>query len=182
MSRDSRFLTRVLRHEPDLLGLTLKQGGWVEVDVLLHALKRAGRRMSREQLVRLVAEDSKQRFTMSDQGSRIRAAQGHSFPIDLGLVPQVSPPTLYHGTGSHSLDSIFQSGLLPSRHQFVHLSSDVETALAVGKRHGRPIVLGVDAGAMSRAGHEFWVADNGVWLVLEVPPRFLSYIAGGDSR
>ncbi|WP_040609640.1 RNA 2'-phosphotransferase [Pseudooceanicola batsensis] len=180
MSREGRFLSRVLRHEPELLGLTLKPGGWVEVDLLLRALRRAGRGMSRGHLVRLVADDNKRRFTLSEGGERIRAAQGHSLAVDLTLAPQSPPAVLYHGTNRQSLDSIFQSGLLSGRRQFVHLSADVDTALDVGTRHGKPIVLSVEAGAMSRGGHQFWVADNGVWLTRQVPAQFLAFAPRHD--
>lgn len=173
MSRESKFLSRVLRHEPELIDITLDPEGWVRVDVLLRNLKKAGRGMSRAELETLVATDAKSRFTL--RGSRIRAAQGHSVSIDLGLTPKQPPETLYHGTASQSLDAIFARGLNPGRRRHVHLSPDPGTATLVGQRHGKAVVLSVDAAQMHADGHTFYKADNGVWLTDLVPPRYLGF-------
>ncbi|MFZ3583213.1 RNA 2'-phosphotransferase [Loktanella sp. DJP18] len=175
MPRDSRFLTLILRHRPDLIGIELDKAGWADIGQLLRALKRHGRSLSRTQLEEIVFADNKTRFTVSPDGTRIRAAQGHSLPLDLGLSPMLPPVTLYHGTARHSLDAIFAEGLLPGRRQFVHLSKDVVTAVTVGARHGKAVVLTVNCAAMAAEGHAFVRADNGVWLTSAVPARFLGF-------
>ncbi len=175
MSRTSKLLSRVLRHTPEDAGLTLGPGGWVEVDALLRGLKRAGHALTRPELESIVAENDKSRFTLSQDGQRIRAAQGHSVPVDLELTPVPPPPTLFHGTARASLDAIFAQGLNPGRRQHVHLSADAVTAERVGARHGKPVVLTVHAHAMHADGHTFWHADNGVWLTTQVPARYLGF-------
>ena len=175
MSRTSRFLSRVLRHQPDLAGLTLGRGGWVPVDKLLRGMKRAGHGLTRAELGRIVAENDKQRFTFSEDGRRIRAAQGHSVPVDLEL-PALHPPAgLFHGTTRARLDAIWADGVRPGRRVHVHLSGDRETAIRVGRRHGRPVVLRVAPGRMHADGYVFWRADNGVWLTDCVPPAYLGF-------
>lgn len=175
MSRESRFISRVLRHAPQDAGLTLDAAGWVSVADLLRGMRAAGHRLTREDLARLVEENDKRRFTLSADGQRIRAAQGHSVDVDLGHPPARPPATLFHGTATRSLDGIFREGIRPAKRQSVHLSADVATAMAVGARHGSPVVLAVEAGEMFEAGHEFRVADNGVWLTDHVPPERLSF-------
>lgn len=175
MSKESKFLSRVLRHEPDLIGLTLSAGGWVQVEDLLRGMKRAGHRITLESLHQIVRENDKQRFTLSEDGQRIRAAQGHSVSFELDLVPVDPPATLFHGTARANQDAIFLKGLIPGRRQHVHLSSDEETAVKVGARHGRPLVLRVNTAAMHADGMTFWRADNGVWLTAAVPPEYLGF-------
>ncbi|WP_371168805.1 RNA 2'-phosphotransferase [Aliiroseovarius sp. 2305UL8-7] len=175
MSKESKFLSRILRHEPELVGLSLGLGGWVLVDDLLRGIKRTGRTLKREELDRIVAESDKRRFTLSEDGRRIRAAQGHSVDIDLELPEAVPPKMLYHGTASANLDAIWAEGLLPGRRRHVHLSPDVETAIKVGTRHGRPVVLTVATGRMQSDGKAFWQADNGVWLTNAVAPEYLGF-------
>ena len=175
MSRDSKYLSLILRHAPEQIGLKLDANGWVPIDELLHKMKQAGRRMGREQLFDLVASNDKQRFTISEDGLRIRAAQGHSIEIDLGLAPVEPPEFLYHGTASRNLDAIFAEGLNPGRRRQVHLSPDPETATRVGRRHGKPVVLRVDAGRMHADGCAFFCSDNGVWLTDTVPAEYLGF-------
>jgi putative RNA 2'-phosphotransferase len=170
----SKFLSFVLRHKPAAIGLTLSQDGWVDIVDLIDKANAAGTRFERDDLLRVVATSDKKRFSVSQDGSRIRAAQGHSVSVELGLQPQEPPAVLYHGTATRFLESIRSSGLKPQARQQVHLSSDEVTAQRVGQRHGKPIVLKVDARAMHATGFRFYLADNGVWLTDEVPPRFLS--------
>lgn len=172
--RVSKYLSLVLRHDPAAAGITLDAAGWVEVEVLLAALARGGRRLTREQLDHVVATNNKRRFAYSEDGLRIRASQGHSVAVDLGLAPTEPPAVLYHGTASRSLPVVLREGLRPMSRQDVHLSADRETAVRVGSRHGRPVVLAVDAAGMAAAGHLFRVSANGVWLAETVPPEFLS--------
>jgi putative RNA 2'-phosphotransferase len=174
MPAESKLLSHLLRHRPEAAGLTLGPGGWVGLEELLAGLAQAGQGLDREALLRIVAEDRKERFTLSDDGERIRAAQGHSVEVDLGLSPVEPPERLYHGTAERNVATILAEGLKPGQRQHVHLSGDEATARAVGARHGRPVVLLVAAGAMHRKGRPFWRADNGVWLTEAVPPPYLS--------
>jgi putative RNA 2'-phosphotransferase len=174
LTRESKFLSYVLRHEPGSIGLTLGENGWVAVDELLAKAAAAGRPIDRATLEEIVATSDKKRFTLSDDGSRIRAAQGHSVTVELGVEPVAPPETLYHGTATRFLGSIRVEGLKPGSRQQVHLSSDAATATAVGQRHGKPVVLRVAAGEMHRRGFAFYRADNGVWLTDRVPPKFLT--------
>ncbi|MEV5873930.1 RNA 2'-phosphotransferase [Streptomyces sp. NPDC052101] len=169
----SKYLSKHLRHQPERIGLTLDPGGWVEIDTLVAAAAAHGFRFTREELDHVVATNDKQRFAI--EGSRIRASQGHSIEVDLGLPPATPPPYLYHGTVARNLDAIRADGLRPMNRQDVHLSADRETATRVGARRGRPVVLTVDAGAMHRDGHVFRISANGVWLTQAVPPRYLRF-------
>lgn len=175
MSRESKFLSRVLRHQPELVDLELGPGGWVRVDDLLRGMKKAGHRMRLEDLQNIVAENDKKRFTLSDDGRRIRAAQGHSVRVDLDLPPLQPPSTLYHGTARANLDAIFATGLKPGQRQHVHLSPDHSTAIKVGRRHGKPVVLQIASGRMHSEGLVFWRADNDVWLTDYVEPQYIGF-------
>ncbi|MGQ9482194.1 RNA 2'-phosphotransferase [Chloroflexus sp.] len=162
LTRISKFLSLVLRHRPEQIGLSLDQHGWAEVDELIRCANRHGLPLSRAQLEQVVAENDKQRFAFSADGRRIRANQGHSLPVDLQLTPAQPLPVLYHGTAERFVESIKRDGLLPGKRQYVHLSQDEATALTVGQRHGRPVVLTVHAAAMTAAGYVFYVSANGV--------------------
>ncbi|MFH9264395.1 RNA 2'-phosphotransferase [Streptomyces sp. NPDC017546] len=171
----SKYLSKHLRHQPERIGLTLDENGWVPVEELLRAAARHGFGFSRAELDHVVAVNDKRRFTVErgTEGDRIRANQGHTVAVDLDLPPAEPPAYLYHGTVARVMDAIRAEGLRPMARHHVHLSSDRETATRVGARRGRPLVLTVDAGAMHRAGHVFRVSANGVWLADAVPPRFL---------
>ncbi|MFE0928252.1 RNA 2'-phosphotransferase [Streptomyces mutabilis] len=171
----SKYLSKHLRHQPERLGLTPDEAGWVEIDTLITAAAAHGFRFTREELDHVVATNDKQRFAV--EGTRIRASQGHSIEVDLGLPPATPPPYLYHGTVTRYLDAIRTEGLRPMNRHDVHLSSDRETATRVGARRGRPVVLSVDAAAMHHDGHVFHVSANGVWLTKAVPPRYLRFPA-----
>ena len=171
--RHSKFLSLVLRHQPEKIGVSLDPNGWIEVDTLLEAMARHGKRLSRESLERLIRESEKQRFALSEDGLRIRANQGHSVEVDLALAPQTPPEILYHGTVDRFMDSILANGLLKGNRHHVHLSADVETAQKVGQRRGKPVILEVLAGEMHRAGRLFYLSENGVWLTEEVPVQYI---------
>jgi putative RNA 2'-phosphotransferase len=171
----SKYLSKHLRHQPERIGLTLAEGGWVEIEELIEAAAAHGFRFSRAELDHVVATNDKRRFAV--EGTRIRASQGHSVEVDLGLPPATPPAYLYHGTVARSLDAIRAEGLRPMNRHDVHLSADRETAARVGARRGRPVVLSVDAAAMHRDGHVFHVSANGVWLTAAVPPRYLRFPA-----
>lgn len=172
--KTSKFLSLVLRHTPEKIGLTLDPQGWVPVADLLAHMATAGHPLTEAQLHAIVAASDKQRFTLSADRQRIRAAQGHSVKVELGLPPVEPPAQLFHGTAQQNLDVILREGLRPGKRQQVHLSLDHDTATKVGQRHGKPVVLNVDSKAMQDAGHLFYRADNGVWLTDQVPPEFLT--------
>jgi putative RNA 2'-phosphotransferase len=177
-TRVSKFLSKHLRHDPAGIGLTLTADGWASVDALLDGCRQAGVGLTRDDLFEIVSGSDKQRFALDETGERIRANQGHSVEVDLRLDPAEPPAVLYHGTGSGSVEAILQDGLRKMRRHHVHLSPDVETATRVGARHGRPAILTVDAAAMRRAGHVFYVSANGVWLTDDVPPAYLQLAEG----
>ena len=174
MKQKSKFLSYALRHRPDEIGITLEEGGWTDVDRLLENAAAHGTAITRDELDQIVTENDKKRFTLSKNGTRIRAAQGHSVPVGLGLASVIPPDHLYHGTASKSLLAIRAEGLRPGYRQQVHLSADVATARAVGARHGKPHVFKVKARQMQGDGFEFYQADNGVWLTDTVPARYLA--------
>ena len=173
LKRISKSLSYVLRHRPDSVGLTLGDGGWVEVDDLLAAFARSGKKLSRELLQVVVAENDKQRFEFSEDQTRIRARQGHSAEVELGYVPLAPPDVLYHGTATRNLDSIFETGLVKGRRHHVHMSTSKDTMLQVAMRHGRPVLLAIDAKQMFADGHQFFVTGNNVWLTEHVPPKYI---------
>ena len=175
--RMSKFLSLVLRHKPELIGLTLDQNGWASVEDLIRLANRHGIRLTRPLLMQIVADNEKKRFALSDNGERIRASQGHSVKVDLGLPPALPPEILYHGTASRFLESILAGGLHSANRQHVHLSPDVATAIRVGQRHGIPVVLVIRSGEMAAAGHTFFLSANGVWLTERVPMEFISVAA-----
>jgi len=171
----SKFLSLVLRHQPERIGLSLDPQGWADIDTVIARAGEHGMALTREEILAVVAASDKQRFALDGSGRRIRANQGHSIDIELGLEPREPPPVLFHGTAEANLAAIRAEGLKPGRRQQVHLSRDTATATAVGQRHGRPVVLQVAAGRMWSAGYEFFLADNGVWLTDAVPAEFIEF-------
>lgn len=170
----SKFLSLLLRHSPEEIGLVLSQDGWASISDLIQLTQNGRVSFSRELIEELVRTSDKKRFVLSEDGERIRANQGHSIEVDLGLVLRRPPAVLYHGTATRFLDSILAQGLLRRDRQHVHLSVDVETALKVGKRHGRPVILRVDALGLYETGAAFFLSENGVWLTDFVPASYLS--------
>ncbi|MCW2936634.1 MAG: phosphate acetyltransferase [Actinomycetia bacterium] len=167
----SKFLAYVLRHHPAAIGITLDGAGWVQVDDLMAAAGRHGRPLAAQTLWQVADAPGKRRFEIRD--GRIRASQGHSVPVDLGLASVAPPAVLFHGTAAASLPAILAEGLKPGRRNHVHLSGDQATAAAVGARRGPPVILRVGAAGMHAAGHEFHCAANGVWLTDRVPPAYI---------
>lgn len=178
----SRFISLVLRHKPHTIDLALDAGGWASVEELIAGAQRAHVPLTIELLRRIVAENDKQRFTLSEDGLRIRANQGHSIAVDLGLEAVPPPERLYHGTARRFLGSIQRQGLVAKGRQHVHLSADEATALNVGCRHGAPIVLMVDAARMQRDGITFYRSANGVWLTEQVPVEYLEINTNSEVR
>lgn len=171
----SKFLSFVLRHQPDAIGITLDLEGWVDIAVLVTAAAKNGKPFDQHLIRDVVATSDKKRFSISEDGMRIRAVQGHSTDrVDIQYMAQVPPEFLYHGTATRFLDAIYKEGLLPGARQYVHLSQDEKTAIAVGQRHGKPVVLTIQALLMHQQGFKFFRAENGVWLTYAVAAPFIA--------
>ncbi|WP_019500995.1 RNA 2'-phosphotransferase [Pseudanabaena sp. PCC 6802] len=171
----SKFLSLVLRHRPETIGLALDEAGWANVESLIELATKHKHPLSRELIEEIVAKNDKKRFSLSADSSSIRANQGHSVKVNLGLAIAVPPELLYHGTATRFIESIKLHGLIPGSRQHVHLSFDIETAAKVGQRHGKPIVLIVKALQMYESGRSFYLSDNGVWLTESVPTTFIQF-------
>jgi putative RNA 2'-phosphotransferase len=173
--RTSKFMSLVLRHQPERIGLALDREGWADIDALIERAHEHGILLTREMIVRVVETSDKQRFALDDAGRRIRANQGHSVEVELGLEAVEPPALLFHGTAQKSVASIRQNGLHAGQRQHVHLSPDEATAHKVGSRHGAPAILRIDAAGMHLAGHRFFRSTNGVWLTDSVPTEFIAF-------
>jgi len=173
LTKASKFLSLVLRHKPDAIGLTLDVEGWTSISELIDKAQ-SQIPLTKELIEQIVSTSDKQRFKISDDGLMIRASQGHSIKVDLKLLPKEPPAVLYHGTATRFIDSIKQEGLKPGQRHHVHLSTDVATATAVGKRYGKVVILKVDTKSMHQQGYKFFLSDNNVWLTEHVPPPYLS--------
>ncbi len=169
----SKLLSLVLRHQPEVLGITLDQAGWTSVATLLEKMQEQGISIDLAKLQEVVISNDKQRFAFSADGTKIRANQGHSIQVELGLKPLPPPAVLYHGTAIQHVPAILKEGLQRKSRQYVHLSPDTNTALKVGSRHGQAVVLRVHSGKMHRAGYAFYCSANGVWLTATVPAAFI---------
>ena len=168
----SKFISLILRHHPEAIGIELDEHGWANVAELIEGVSRT-RPLNMEELERIVAEDEKQRYSFNEDKTLIRANQGHSIPVDVELEEVVPPEVLYHGTGEKFTASIDVQGLIPKSRLYVHLSGDPETARKVGQRHGRPVIYLVRSGEMYRDGFRFYRSVNGVWLTKGVPAEYL---------
>lgn len=168
----SRYLSLILRHKPEVIGITLDEHGWANVEELIAGISKT-QPLDMELLDKIVQTDNKQRYSFNEDKTLIRANQGHSIPVDVELQRVTPPEILFHGTGEKYTDSIDQIGLIPKSRLYVHLSGDEATAVTVGSRHGKPIVYKVAAGEMEKAGFEFYRSVNGVWLTKVVPVRYL---------
>ena len=172
----SIFLSLILRHKPEEIGITLDEHGWAEVDELIERMNRSGDRhqpLTRELLEEIVRTDGKQRYSFNEDHTLIRANQGHSIPVDVELEEKVPPAVLYHGTGEKYVPSINAQGLLPKGRLYVHFSPDVETARKVGGRHGKPVIYTIDCAGMAADGYKFYLSANKVWLTKAVPAKYL---------
>lgn len=171
--KTSKFLSLILRHRPEDVGLTLDENGWVNVAALIKACANSGKPFTIGELREIVETNDKKRFVFDETGERIRASQGHSLDVDLEFEKKTPPDVLYHGTAERNVGAIRTGGLEKMMRHHVHLSTDTETAQRVGMRYGKPVIFIVDTRAMINAGFEFYVSANGVWLVDSVPPEFL---------
>ena len=170
----SKFLSYVLRHKPETIGLKLDAYGWASIEELIRNSNEYGTLLNLEILSNIVQSDEKSRYSISENGKNIRANQGHSVEIDLNLPTSVPPLYLYHGTSIDRIESIKSKGILKGERHHVHLSTEIDTALSVGKRHGKPHFFVVNAKAMHNDGHKFYLSDNGVWLTDHVPSKYLN--------
>ena len=168
----SKYISLILRHKPETIGITLDEHGWANVDELLKGVSKKYP-LTREELDEIVATDEKQRYSFNDDGTLIRANQGHSIQVDVELAEVRPPEFLYHGTGEKYVSSIDRHGLIPKTRLYVHLSGDYETAVKVGSRHGKPVVYRILAGQMADAGITFYRSVNGVWLTKRVPREYM---------
>lgn len=167
-----RFLSLVLRHKPSAAGIALDAHGWADIDELLSGVQRTGRQIDMDTLERIVRENNKQRYSFNESHTKIRANQGHSIPVDIELREEKPPRRLYHGTAERFLQSILRNGIQKMNRQYVHLSADFQTAMEVGRRHGAPVVIVIDAEAMAQDGMIFYLSENGVWLCDCVAPEY----------
>ena len=172
----SRYIALLLRHQPEKAGLCLDKHGWAEVGALIEGVKQRYPEFNKEILDEIVARDSKQRYAYNYNQTMIRANQGHSIPVDVELKQSLPPAILYHGTGEKYVSSIQKMGLLPKSRLYVHLSSDIQTAIQVGKRHGQPIVYQIDTQQMVHDGFIFYLSANHIWLTKAVPVQYLKII------
>jgi putative RNA 2'-phosphotransferase len=177
----SKYLSFVLRHKPGTIGIELDANGWTDVNILISNCQRAGIPITKDILKYIVSTNSKRRFSFDDSFQKIRANQGHSVEINLAYTPKQPPRLLYHGTGEKYVAAILNSGLVKKDRHHVHLSKDIETALNVGQRHGKPVVFEVLAEEMFQNGFEFFLSDNGVWLTDNVPVQYLRQLKAVHS-
>lgn len=173
LTKVSKFISLILRHKPEEIGIALDKYGWAKVDELIAGVSKRYRGFSIDILEEIVRTDEKQRYSFNEAHTLIRANQGHSIPVDVELEIVEPPEYLYHGTGKKYMDSIWKDGLIPKSRLYVHLSDDEETAINVGKRHGEPCVFRLNSGLIYRRGFVFYKSKNGVWLTERVPVEFL---------
>lgn len=172
LTKTSRFISMILRHKPEAVGITLDEHGWASVEALISGVKQTSP-FSMEILEEIVETDEKQRYSFNEDKSKIRANQGHSVKVDVELQTMEPPQFLYHGTGQKYAESIDENGLVSKSRLYVHLSEDIDTAVTVGSRHGKPVVYRVKSEKMQEDGYVFYKSVNGVWLVKSVPAEYL---------
>ena len=172
----SKFLSLVLRHKPEVIGINLDENGWVKVDELISKMNDYGKKIDKKTLAMVVANNDKKRFSFNSNKTKIRASQGHSINIDLAYQASKPPEILYHGTGQKSVSSIMATGINKRNRQHVHLSSDTITATKVGQRHGKVTILEIAAQEMFADGYEFYLSDNKVWLSDFVPTKYIKIL------
>ncbi len=175
LTKTSKYLSLILRHKPETIGITLDEHGWANVDELIAGIAKT-HDCDMDILEEIVRTDEKQRYSFNEDKTLIRANQGHSIAVDVELEEAVPPEELWHGTGEKYVESIDRQGLIPKSRLYVHLSKDRDTAVKVGSRHGKPVIYLVKAGDMSRDGYPFYLSKNGVWLTKKVPVEYLKKV------
>lgn len=178
LTRTSKFISLILRHKPEVIGIILDEHGWADVDTLIAGVSKT-HPLDMQMLEEIVRTDDKQRYSFNSDKTKIRANQGHSIPVDVELSEASPPEILYHGTGEKYMTSIEKEGLIPKTRLYVHMTDDYGTAIKVGQRHGRPVVYRIDTMVMEKEGFKFYRSVNGVWLTKKVPARFLTRINYG---
>ena len=181
LTRTSCFLSLILRHKPETIGISLDEHGWANVDELIEGISKT-REFNMDILEEIVRTDEKERYSFNEDKTLIRANQGHSIPVDVELEKVEPPEELWHGTGEKYVSSIDEIGLIRKSRLYVHLSKDKETAVKVGSRHGKPVIYTVKAREMYQDGYEFFLSKNGVWLTKEVPVKYLEKIVKEGQR
>lgn len=172
----SKFISLILRHKPEEIGITIDDFGWAKVEDLINGINKSGRNIDMEVLEEIVRTDNKQRYSFNEDKTKIRANQGHSIPVNLELKELEPPNILYHGTATKSLEGIKSQGIKSMSRQWVHLSKDFETAKQIGSRHGKCVILIIDAERMYKDGIKFYLSENGVWLTEYIDPKYILYI------
>lgn len=173
LRKTSKFLSYLLRHNPGEIGLRINAHGWADLDELIGKARRQGRTLDRSMIEKVVHQSSKNRFNLSSDGQKIRANYGHSIPVNLDYQPAPPPDWLYHGTAIGNVDSIRQKGIHSGSRQYVHLSKDPQTAREVGQRHGKPVILSIQANMMYKSGHDFYPTPGAIWLTHHVPSEYI---------
>lgn len=175
LKHTSKFLSLILRHQPEIIGLVLDENGWADVNELIRKMNEHGEPVTIDLLEIVVSSNDKKRFAFNEDHSRIRASQGHSVEVDLSLEPQVPPDILFHGSIDDFMDAIKEQGLQKMSRQHVHLSNDRDTAKKVAGRRGKPVILIIKALEMHKKGFSFYLSENAVWLTSQVPPDFIIF-------
>lgn len=170
----SKFISLILRHKPETIGIELDEHGWANVEDLIHGINKSGNKINMDILEEIVCSDEKQRYSFNEDKTLIRANQGHSISVDVELEEKIPPDVLYHGTADRFLESIKADGLKPMSRLYVHLSNNINTATNVGRRHGKTVVLSIDSKAMYNNGAKFYLSKNGVWLTKFVEPQYIN--------
>ena len=172
LKETSKYMSLILRHKPETIGISLDEHGWANVDKLIAGISKT-HEINMDILEEIVSSDEKQRYSFNDDKTKIRANQGHSIQVDVELEEKEPPMILWHGTGEKFVASIDEQGLIAKSRLYVHLSQDEETAFKVGTRHGKPVLYMVKAADMFKDGYKFYLSKNGVWLTKEVPVKYL---------
>lgn len=179
--KTSKFISLILRHRPEAIGISLDTHGWADVEALISGINRSGgHTIDMEVLEEIVRTDEKQRYSFNEDHTKIRANQGHSISVDVDLEEKNPPDILWHGTGEKYVSSIDKKGLIPKGRLYVHLSSDIETARKVGSRHGKPVIYEIDCRKMKEDGYRFFLSANHIWLTKEVPAKYLKKTSSPD--
>ena len=175
IKRISKAMSLALRHRPEVFNLELDSQGWCNVEQLINNFNKKGYALNINLLQKVVEQNDKKRFAFNKANNKIRANQGHSISIELGYQPIQPPSILYHGTATKYLASIRSQGLLKRQRHHVHLSHNYDTAVQVGNRHGTVVVLSIRAADMHRAGYQFFLSENEVWLTDHVPTDYIIF-------